>query len=92
MCPALHRNPYPSEVSDEEWLLRNAGQDLRVALGLASGRILDTTAAITDSRTLRSTRESAICAGYDGTKRKRDSKVHLAVDTLGHLLAFISPG
>ncbi len=26
-------------------------------------------------------------AGYDGAKRKRDSKLHLAVDTLGHLLA-----
>jgi len=26
-------------------------------------------------------------AGYDGAKRKRGSKVHLAVDTLGHLLA-----
>jgi transposase len=25
--------------------------------------------------------------GYDGAKRKRGSKVHMAVDTLGHLLA-----
>jgi transposase len=25
--------------------------------------------------------------GYGGYKRKRDSKVHMAVDTLGHLLA-----
>ena len=25
-------------------------------------------------------------AGYDGAKRKRASKLHLAVDTLGHLL------
>jgi hypothetical protein len=40
-----------------------------------------------DSRTLRSTPESGPRAGYDGAKRKRGSKLHLAVDTLGHLLA-----
>lgn len=44
-------------------------------------------AAILDSRTLRSTPESGARAGYDGAKRKKGSKVHLAVDTLGHLLA-----
>ena len=32
-------------------------------------------------------RESGPRAGYDGAKRKRGSKLHLAVDTLGHLLA-----
>ena len=26
-------------------------------------------------------------AGYDGYKRKKGSKVHIAADTLGHLLA-----
>jgi transposase len=31
--------------------------------------------------------ESGARAGYDGHKRKRGSKVHLAVDTLGQLLA-----
>lgn len=31
--------------------------------------------------------ESAQHAGYDGYKRKKGSKVHLAVDALGHLLA-----
>ena len=54
---------------------------------LAGGRAPDPTAAIIDSRTLRSTPESGTRAGYDGAKRKRGSKVHLAVDTLGHLLA-----
>jgi hypothetical protein len=39
-----------------------------------------------DSRTLRSTPESGDRAGYDGAKRKRGSKIHAAVDTLGHLL------
>jgi len=44
-------------------------------------------AAVLDSRTLRSSPESGHRAGYDGAKRKRGSKVHAAVDTLGHLLA-----
>ena len=33
------------------------------------------------------TPESGTGAGYDEAKRKRGSKVHMAVDTLGHLLA-----
>ncbi|GAB5518604.1 MAG: IS5 family transposase [Rhodothermales bacterium] len=66
--------------------------DLRALLRLAAGRNAQPTAAILDSRTLRSTTESANRAGYDGDKRKRGSKVHLAVDTLGHLLALhVSP-
>jgi transposase len=40
-----------------------------------------------DSRTLQSSPESGQRAGYDGAKRKRGSKVHIAVDTLGQLLA-----
>ena len=43
--------------------------------------------AIIDSRTLQSTPESGGRAGYDGAKRRKGSKVHMAVDTLGHLLA-----
>src|ERR671911_195865 len=61
--------------------------DLRALLRLASGRTPDPSAAILDSRTLRSSPESGHRAGYDGAKRKRGSKVHAAVDTLGHLLA-----
>jgi transposase len=62
-------------------------QDLRAVLRMAAGRPGDPTAAVIDSRTLRSTPESGARAGYDGAKRKRGSKVHMAVDTLGHLLA-----
>ena len=40
-----------------------------------------------DGRTLQSTPESGGRAGYDGAKRRKGSKVHIAVDTLGHLLA-----
>jgi transposase len=61
--------------------------DLRVVLRLAEGRSEQPSAAILDSRTLQSTPESGARAGYDGAKRKRGSKVHMAVDTLGHLLA-----
>jgi transposase len=45
------------------------------------------TAAVLDARTLQSTPESGARAGYDGAKKRKGSKVHLAVDTLGHLLA-----
>ena len=61
--------------------------DLRAVLRLAAGRQAQPSAAILDSRTLRSTPENGERAGYDGAKRKRGSKLHLAVDTLGHLLA-----
>ena len=61
--------------------------DLRVMLRLAEGRAAQPSAAIFDSRTMQSTPESGARAGYDGHKRKKGSKVHMAVDTLGHLLA-----
>ena len=61
--------------------------DLRAVLRIAEGRKENPTAAILDSRTLQSTPESGARAGYDGAKRRKGSKVHLAVDTLGHLLA-----
>ncbi len=56
-------------------------------LRLASGRAEEPSAAVLDSRTLRSTPESGGRAGWDGHKRTKGSKLHLAVDTLGHLLA-----
>jgi transposase len=66
--------------------------DLRVLLRLSEGRASEPTAAILDSRTLRSTPESGSRGGYDGAKRKKGSKIHAAVDTLGHLLAlFVTP-
>lgn len=61
--------------------------DLRALLRVAAGREPEPTAVILDSRTLQSTPMSGDRAAYDGAKRRRGSKVHLAVDTLGHLLA-----
>jgi len=66
--------------------------DLRALLRLAQGRAEQPTAAIFDSRTLQSSPESGQRAGYDGAKRKKGSKTHIAVDTLGHLLAlYVTP-
>jgi transposase len=147
--PPTPRNPYPSDVSDEEWafvalylalvradapqrrhdlrevfnalrwLARTGAEwrllphdfprweavyqqtrrwlaagvfeamvhDLRLLLRVAAGRSGQPSAAILDSRTLQSTPESGARGGYDGHKRRKGSKVHAAVDTLGHLLA-----
>ena len=62
-------------------------EDVRMLLREFSGRKAQPTAMILDSRTLQSTPESGARAGYDGAKRRKGSKVHAAVDTLGHLLA-----
>jgi transposase len=62
-------------------------QDLRRILRVLDGRHEEPTAAVFDSRTLQSTPESGHRGGYDGAKRKNGSKVHMAVDTLGHLLS-----
>ena len=62
-------------------------QDLRMLLRLADGRTPHPSAAIIDSRTLPSTPTSGGRGGYDGAKRRKGSKVHAAVDPLGHLLA-----
>jgi transposase len=61
--------------------------DLRKLLRMLAKKQAQPSAAILDGRTLQSTPESGERAGYDGYKRKRGSKVHIAVDTLGHLLA-----
>jgi transposase len=75
------------------WL--NAGvfealvHDLRMLLREIDGRAPQPSAAIFDARTLQSSPESGARAGYDGHKRRRGSKVHIAVDTLGQLLALL---
>lgn len=61
--------------------------DLREILRLCAGRDARPSALILAGRTIQSTPESGARAGYDGYKRRKGSKVHVAVDTLGHLPA-----
>lgn len=63
--------------------------DLRVPAREAVGKKAQPTAVILDGRTLQSSVESGARAGDNGNKRRKGSKVHLAVDTLGHLLALV---
>lgn len=61
--------------------------DLRTILRLVLEREPQPSTTILDGRTLQSTPESGKRAGYDGYKKKNGSKIHVAVDTLGNLLA-----
>jgi transposase len=84
--------PWPAVYQQaRRWLAARAfehmADDLRAILRVAAGRDPNPSAAVLDSRTVQSTPESGGRAGYDGHKRKNGSKVHAAVDTLGHLLA-----
>jgi transposase len=68
-------------------VFEDIAHDLRVILRIVSGREGQPTATILDARTVQSTPESGARAGYDGHKKKKGSKVPIAVDTLGNLLA-----
>jgi transposase len=63
--------------------------DLRELLRELTGKKAQPTAMVIDSRTLQSTPESGARAGYDGAKKRKGSKAHMAVDTLGNLLAVV---
>jgi len=62
-------------------------QDRRAVSRVAQGNKAEPSAASFARHTLQATPASGSRAGYDGAKRRRGSKVHTAVDTLGHLLA-----
>ena len=62
-------------------------EDVQSLLRQFGGRKGQPTAVCIDSRTLQSTPESGARGAYDGAKRRKGSKVHIAVDTLGHLIA-----
>ena len=84
--------PWPAVYQQaQRWIASGVfdamAQDLRRVLRLLDGRREEPSAAVFDSRTLQSTPESGGRGGYDGAKRRKGSKVHLAVDTLGHLLS-----
>jgi len=63
--------------------------DLRAVIRRAQGRNEQPSAVVLDGRTLKSTPESGNRAGFDGHKKTKGSKVHMAVDTLGNLLSLL---
>jgi transposase len=63
--------------------------DLRMLIREINDRTPQPRAAILDSRTVQSTPDSGERAAYDGHKRRKGSKVHIAVDTLDQLLAVL---
>jgi len=84
--------PWPAvQQQTQRWLRAGCftamAEDLRLLLRMGNQREGVPSAAILDSRTLQSTPESGARAGFDGHKKRKGSKVHAAVDTLGHLLA-----
>ena len=86
--------PWPAVYQQtRRWLAAGVfeaiAHDLRMLLREAAERMPQPRAAVLDSRTLQSTPESGGRAGYDGAKRRRGTKTHAAVDTLGHLLALV---
>ena len=64
-------------------------QDLNELQRVLLGRPATPTAIVLDGRTLQSTPESGHRAGYDGAKRRKGSKAHMAVDTLGQVLSVV---
>jgi transposase len=95
-CP---RRMLPNDLPDwavayqqaRRWMaagvLEALAHDLRVILRLVGERGPHPTATIPDGRAMQSTPESGGRAGSDGAKKKNGSKVHVAGDTLGNLLA-----
>ena len=63
--------------------------DLNELQRVLLGRPATPAAVVLDGRTLQSTPESGPRAGYDGAKKRRGSKAHIAVDTLGQLLSVV---
>jgi transposase len=64
-------------------------RDRRMLIREIAGRMPQPRAALLDSRTLPSTPERGGRAGDDGHQRRNGAQVHLAVDTLGQVLAVV---
>ena len=84
-CPTICR-PGPRATSNGPAGATPGGfealtDDLRQVLRLNEVRAAEPSVVIFDSRALQSTPKSGHRAGYDGVKRRKGSKVHVAVDT-----------
>lgn len=62
-------------------------RDLRELLRVVAEKQPKPTAMSLDSRTIQSTPPRGGRVAYDSAKRRKESKVHRAVDTLGNLSA-----
>lgn len=60
--------------------------DMRSIIRAGQGRQGQPSAVVLDGRTLQSSVESGERTGYESYKRRKGSKVHMAVDTPGHLI------
>jgi transposase len=79
--------PWPAVYQQtQRWLAAECFAAMADDLRVAAGRDPQPTAVIVDGRTLQSTPESGHRAGFDGHKKRKGSKLHAVVDTLGHLL------
>ena len=86
--------PWPSVYQQtRRWLAAGCFEalvhDLRLLVRLGAGRNGQPSAVVFDARVVQSTAESGARAGYSGHKRRKGSKTHAAVDTLGLLLALV---
>ena len=68
-------------------VFETVAHELRVIVRMIERRESQPSAVILDARTMQSTPESGSRAGFDGHKKKKGTKIHAAVDTLGNLLA-----
>ena len=62
---------------------------LRDDVRTTAGREASPSAAILDAQSVKTVEQAATCRGYDGGKRVKGRKRHLAVDTLGLLLVVV---
>lgn len=86
--------PWFTEQARRWWgvgIFEHIAHDLCEVARAAQGKDATPTATILDGRVLQSTSESGSRRGCDGGKRKKGSKVHIAIDTLGHLPALHVP-
>jgi transposase len=101
VCTGMHWRMMPHDLppwhevykQTQRWLkagvFEDMVRDLRMMRVEIDGCMQQVWAVILDSRTLQSTPERGGRASYNGHERRKDSKVHLAVDTLGQLLAIL---
>lgn len=64
-------------------------ETLRIAVRVADGRDPSPSAAIIDAQSVKTAENVGVICGYDGGKKVKGRKRHLAVDMLGLLLAIV---